>query len=235
MQFAELISGALTVLRANRIRTALTLLSIGIGVFSIMSVMTGLGALQSSIASGLSSLGANTFQIQKYPNNFDVGGHDRSRFRNRPNLTYDQAVRLTEVPTGAEHIGIESWSFGYDVKYGNTATDPNVAVAGETPSGFPTNHWIVENGRAVSESDVALSRMVAVLGADLASSLFPPNIDPVGKTVRLNGMRYTVIGVLESRGGLFGNKDRYFIIPISTFFAEFGRNRSVNIMVQAPN
>ncbi len=233
MNVGESIATAWAMLRGNRLRSFLTLLSIAIGVFSIISVMTSLGALQNSIEGGLSALGANTFQVQKYANNQGGGPGWRMRVRNRQDITYDQGRAVLERTRGARSIGLEVWKFGVEVRWRNRVTNPNVSVAGETPGGLPTNQWDIDRGRPITQSDLDLTRKVVVLGSDLVRILFPPSYNPVGETVTLGGVRYKVIGTLMARGGLFGNQDRYFIIPITTFFERFGKNRSIHIMVQA--
>jgi putative ABC transport system permease protein len=235
MRLGEHISTVILTLKGNRLRSVLTLASIAIGVFSIISVMTALGALRNSIESGLSMLGANTFQVQKYAGDIGGGPRWRERNRKRKDITWEQAQAVLQRTTGASHIGVEVWTMGYAVQWNNRITNPNIAVAGETPGGFNTNQWEIENGRAITQSDIDLTRKVVVLGHDLARTLFPPSLNPVGETVRLRGVRYNVIGTMKNRGGLFGNQDRYFILPITTFFEQFGRNRSVHIMAQAPS
>ncbi|MDT8323863.1 MAG: ABC transporter permease, partial [Bacteroidota bacterium] len=233
MQIGESIATAWQVLRGNKLRSFLTLLSIAIGVFSIISVMTSLGALQNSIEGGLSALGANTFQVQKYPNNQGGGPGWHTRMRNRRDLTYAQGLQVLERTRGAKHIGLECWKFGMEVRWRKTITNPNIAVAGETPGALPTNQWEIDRGRSIMQSDLDLTRKVVLLGYDLARVLFPPSYNPVGETVSLAGVRYKVIGTLKSQGGFFGNQDRYFVIPITTFFERFGKNRSIHIMVQS--
>ena len=235
MQIGESIATAFQTLRGNRLRSFLTLLSVAIGVFSIISVMTALGVLQNSIEGGLSQLGANTFQVQKHSNEMGGGPGWRDRTRNRKDITWAQGQTVLRRTQGAKTIGVESWTFGMPVTWRNKKTDPNIAVAGETPGGLPTNQWDVDLGRGLMQSDLDLTRKVVVLGADLAGVLFPPSFNPVGETVQLKGVRYKVIGTLKSRGGMFGNQDLYFIEPITTFFEQFGRNRSVHIIVQAPS
>ncbi len=235
MQTGESISAAFRTLRGNRLRSFLTILSVAIGVFSIISVMTSLGALQFSIEGGLSALGANTFQVQKYENMHGGGPDWQSRSRNRKDLTYEQGLAVVERARGAKLIGLEVWKFGIEVRWRNRKTDPNVSIAGETPDGLPTNQWEIDLGRGITPSDLDLTRKVVVLGSELVKALFPASYNPVGETVSLGGVRYTVIGTLKPQGGLFGNQDRYFIIPITTFFERFGKNRSIHIMVQAPS
>ena len=233
MNIGESISTSWEMLRGNKLRSFLTLLSISIGVFSIIAVMTSLGALQNSIEGGLSALGSNTFQVQKYANSDGGGPGWRMRSRNRKDLTYDQGLAVLEHTRGARTIGLEVWKFGFEVRWRNRVTDPNIAIAGETPGGLPTNQWEVDMGRPITQSDLDLTRKVVVLGADLVRILFPPSYNPVGESVIMGGVRYKIIGTLKPKGGLFGNQDRYFIIPITTFFERFGKNRSIHIMVQA--
>ena len=234
MAVIDTFSAAIRTIAANRLRAFLTVLSVSIGVFSIISVMTSIGALQYSIESGLSELGANTFQVQKNDQNMGGGPGWRDRFRNRKELSYAQGLLVEKNLHGAKNIGLESWHFGVDVMWKNIKTDPNISVAGETPGGLPTNQWEVESGRGITQSDLDLTRNVVVLGAEVARKVFPPSLNPVGEKVRMGGSEYTVIGILKDRGGLFGNQDRFFIVPITTFFERFGKNRDIHIMVQTP-
>lgn len=233
MQIGESVFTAFVTLRGNRLRSFLTLLSVAIGVFSIISVMTSLGALQYSIEGGLSALGVNTFQVQKYDNMHGGGPDWQSSMRNRRDLTYAQGLTVARRVQGARLVGIESWKFGVAVTWKNRTTDPNISVAGENPDGLPTNQWEIDFGRGITQSDLDLNRKVVVLGSELTTALFPPSYNPVGETVVMGGVHYKVIGTLKAQGGLFGNQDRFFVIPITTFFERFGKNRSVHIMVQS--
>src|SRR5207302_5680114 len=100
MQFKDIIAMALSSLGANKLRAALTMIGITIGVFSIISVMTAIGALQNSIESGISFLGSNIFQFAKYPVNIDAGGETKKKYQNRRNITYRQALRYYELLRG---------------------------------------------------------------------------------------------------------------------------------------
>ncbi len=235
MSWTENFNAALHTLKGNRLRASLTLLSVAIGVFSIISVMTSIGALQNSIESGLSMLGANTFQIQKYPNDMGGGPGRRERFRNRMDITWKQGIELVKRAEKPLRIGLESWHFGATVGWRNKRTDPNIPVAGETPEGLLTNQWEIEYGRSLTQSDIDLARPVVVIGPGILDRLFPTAVNPVGETVRMKGRDFTIVGVMRDRGGLFGRRDNYFIIPISTFFHMYGSNRSLHIMVQAPS
>src|ERR1700732_2302834 len=91
MQFREIISMAMQSLGANKLRSGLTMMGITIGVFSVISVMTAIGALQSSIENGISFLGSNIFQFAKYPANMSASGNVKKKYENRRNITYRQA------------------------------------------------------------------------------------------------------------------------------------------------
>src|SRR3979409_2435055 len=100
MRFREIIAMALSSLGANKLRSALTMIGITIGVFSVISVMTAIGALQNSIENGLSFLGSNLFQFAKFPANIDPSGDVQKKYRNRRNITYRQALRYYELMEG---------------------------------------------------------------------------------------------------------------------------------------
>jgi len=227
---------ALGAIKANKLRSSLTLLGIVVGIFSIISVMTAMGVLRNSIEEGIMQLGANTFQLQKFPAGGPGGGRERWRFRNRKNITYEQASQVREKATLAEAVGIEAWEFGKIVWWNGEKTNPNVQLAGENVEGLPTNDWRVGNGRGITNEDLDLSRRVIVFGKPVTDKLFPPSVNPVGEEVRIDGSLYQIIGVLEAKGGaLGGNQDNLVIIPITTFFQKYGKDKDIHIMVKALN
>ena len=140
--------------------------------------MTALSVLRNSIEEGITQLGANTFQIQKFPASF--GDNHRGHFRNRKDITYEQALQVKEKATLAEAVGIEGWQFGRVVFWQGQKTNPNVQICGENPEGVVTNDWVIESGRSFSDAELDQARMVAVLGRPVVEKLFPPYVDPVG-------------------------------------------------------
>ena len=232
----EALRMALSAIRTSKLRSLLTLLGIAVGVFSIISVMTAVGVLKNSIEEGMTQLGANTFQIQKYPA-FQTGPHDHRRFHNRKDITYEQGLEVREKATLAAAVGLEVWENGKTMVWRGAKTNPNVTLLGENVDGITTNDWIVESGRPLSNTDMELARPVIILGRAVVDKLFPPSINPVGETVRIDGNVYQVIGVFAKKGSaLGGNQDSFGAIPISTYMDNYGRHRrSVNIMVKALN
>jgi putative ABC transport system permease protein len=226
---------ALSAVRGNKLRAGLTMLGIVVGVFSVMTVMTAMGVLRNSIEEGLTQLGANTFQIQKHDMGFG-SGHDQ-RYRNRKDITYEQATAVARKSTLAEAVGLEAWQFGKIVWWEGRRTNPNVSLAGENPEGLVTNNWIVKDGRGLNAEDFNLGRPVIVMGSAVVERLFPAGFSPVGQRVKIDAAVYEVIGVFDTKGSaLGGNNDNFCAIPLTAFFEQYGRHsRSINIMVKALN
>jgi putative ABC transport system permease protein len=233
MLFQEILGIAFAAIRTNKLRSILTLLGIVVGVFSIIGVMTAMGVLQRSIESDLSGLGANTFQVQKFPNTMGGGHRERSQFRNRKDITFEQAMELKERATLAQFIGIEALESGKKLKSSYTETNPDVLIYGENPDGLVTNNWMVEDGRGISDDDVEHQRNVICLGAKVAKKLFPHSF-ALGNFISIEGTKYEVVGVFEERGSAMGgNQDNHVAIPITAMRNKFGKERSYNIMVKA--
>ncbi len=235
--FRETIKMALSSLGVNKLRSGLTMIGITIGVFSVISVMTAVGALQNSIENGISFLGANIFQFAKYPANVSAGGEVRKKYQNRRNVTYRQALRYYELMEGnASEICLKS--FAYEVKgqavYNGVKTTPSLLIVGANRSFLTANAFTLGYGRNINDEDVALSRRVIVVGKIVEKRLFPHET-PIGKVIRMNGHVYTVIGVMAEKGTAFGqSQDEICVMPITRFFEDFGEaRRTVNIATQA--
>ncbi|MFI5144722.1 MAG: ABC transporter permease [Ignavibacteria bacterium] len=235
MNLKDSIISALTSIRSNKLRASLTLLGIIIGVFSIIGVMTLLDALQKGIDSGLSQLGSNTFQVQKFPALFTGGPGKWRKYENRKDITLEQAFRLKELATEYKFIGLEDWAGGKTVKYDKYQTNPNISIGGVTTEFLATNSYTLEGGRFFTEQDINTTRMICVLGTDVIDKLFP-NTNPLGKTVEADGFKLEVIGTLASKGQNLGqSSDNLVLVPIRTMDKMYGarKNRSVNIAIMA--
>mgnify|MGYP001596247663 FL=1 len=230
MQLQESFSLAISTIKGSKLRSTLTLLGISVGVFSIIGVMSSLGVLQNAIESSLSELGSNTFQIQK----FDVvefGPPDLNK-RNRKNITFEDGEEFIERMKFAKSIALESWFGQKQIVNGKKSTNPNISITGEMPEGFITNNFNLETGRIFTNDELRYSNNVTVIGKQVIDKLFPFE-DPIGKEIKIEGIKYKVIGTLKSKGGLFGgNQDNIALIPLTTGLNQFGSERSLNIMVQ---
>ncbi len=225
---------AMNALAAHKLRSALTLVGVLIGVFSIIVVMTAMRVLQNNIESELSQLGANTFQVQKWPGIYFGGPDGFEKFWRRKNITYAMGLQVKEKATLARTIGIESRFWVGEISSKYQKTPPNVGLFGAIPGGFPARNWNVKEGRALLDSDIASAHDVCVLGSGLAETLFPYG-SPLGERVKFDGINYTVVGVLEKKGSSLGNdQDNFAVIPLTTGLNRFGRVwRSLSILVQA--
>lgn len=234
MRIDQLFSISFQSILNNKLRTSLTILGVVVGIFSIIVIMTIITMLQNSIEGGLSMLNKNTFQIEKFDRTQGRGpGHDRS-WRNRKDITINEAKKLKEVLTEAKYVGAEQWQMGKVIRFGNKETNPNISVSGQTLDGVRTNNWKVEDGRDLRDSDILNSTYVCILGQDVVEKIFP-NMNPLGQTIRVDGKPLRVIGVFERQPTMFGqSNDNFVVIPITTWQSFYGKySTSVNIMVTA--
>jgi putative ABC transport system permease protein len=222
----------------NKLRSVLTLVGIVAGVASIIAVMTAISVVQSTMEKEMSVLGAQVFQVQKWPAGFNSDAERRKAMR-RPPLTVGNANTIREQVSTVDLVGAEIWEFGFAVEYRGESTNPNSSICGGTPEYPPNNTHYVGQGRNISNIDVRNHHKVAVIGFGIGQELFPFT-DPVGKEVRIDGRKYRVIGVFDEKNSAFGGRfDQYVLIPVTTFldtYGMIGRNgfpRSVNITVRA--
>jgi len=234
-ELAESFRMGMGALAAHKLRSALTLLGVLIGVFSIIVVMTAMRVLKANIESQLSRMGSQTFMIRKMPIVlFDSPEGGFEKFRRRQNITVAQVRRLQDRATLPASIGMETslWSGQLETRHAKTA--PNVSVQGETAGSFPARSWNIAEGRPLMDIDVDDSRDVCVLGNKVAQTLFPHS-SPLGERLKIDGINYTIIGVIEARGGsVGGDQDNFVVVPITTGMNRYGRwSRSVNVLVSA--
>lgn len=234
MKLRETVIQAAYSLRANKLRSWLTALGVAVGVFSIIAVMTALQAVDRSVASGLSSLGTNTFEIQKYPASFFFGGHGRARFINRPNITYNEGLAFKKLMAGkVKNVGLQVSSSGNLATYANLTTNPDVTLFGADENFATANGFDIATGRNLTENDILYSKNVAVIGQDLLSTLFPSGENPLDKSIKVNGKVYRIVGVFMKKGAAFGqSQDNLITIPISRYLAHINVKRSLSVTVE---
>jgi putative ABC transport system permease protein len=234
IRLGDLITGALYALKSNKLRSGLTTLGIVIGVGAVVAMMAMTSGFQTYVNEQFSGLGSNTFQIQKRPHMRLGGGRRMSKWRLRKDITVANADAVRNHDELARFVGAELWSFGGKVRSRYGETNPSVIVAGGTPEFATNNGYDIAQGRTLNAFDVLHERNVVVLGADVAANLFPHS-SPVGQHVVFSGRRFSIIGTFASKGSFFGmgSRDNYMLIPITAFIRIYGKNRSVNITVQA--
>ena len=239
MRLRDTLHMSMGTLLSNKLRSTLTLVGIVAGVASIIAVMTAISVVQSTMEREMSVLGAQTFQVQKWPAGGFHSDADRRRAMRRPPLTLKDAAAIRERVESVDLVGSELWDFGFVVEYNGESTNPNVSICGGTPEYPQNNTHYVGLGRNISPIDVMGARNVAVIGYALGKKFFP-FVDPIGKMIRVDKRKYEVVGVFDEKKSAFGaGYDNYVLIPVSTFIKTYGltdRNgfpRSVNITVRA--
>ena len=139
--------GALT---AHKLRSALTLLGVLVGVFSIIVVMTAMRVMQKNIEAEISRLGSLTFVVQKWPGIYFGGPDGFEKFWRRKSITLAQCMQVQERATLAQSVGLETWFWGGQAVSRYEKTPPNVELSGATPGTFVAKNWIVAEGRDLS-------------------------------------------------------------------------------------
>jgi putative ABC transport system permease protein len=223
MNIKESLRIAVGSLAANKLRSALTMLGIIIGVAAVIALMgVGRGA-SAAIDSQINSMGTNLLFVS--PGSTSESGV-RTAQGSAQTLTYEDALALSDpanlpaVAAVAPQVG----AFGQVVYMGNNV---NTQVVGVTADYGPVRNYTAEYGEFITDANVQAKASVAVLGANVAAELFPDGQDPVGQTVRINNIPFKVTGVLEAKGGSgFGNQDDQVLVPITTAMARLSRSRS---------
>ncbi len=235
MNILESILLAFDAVRSQKLRSSLTLLSIGIGVFGIISATSIMGALQQAVNGQLADLGENSLLIQRTPSiNF---GTNWAKMRKRKNITYQQAKEFRDKMASTNLIAISNEAPGYTIKAGQLSSNPDVTLIGIDDLYFAVNAVSVSSGRPITESEVNTSRPVVIIGQDIVTSLFPAT-DPIGQQVTIKNQKFSVIGVLEPKGGVMGqSQDNRVLIPITVFnkYYTWEWDASVDISVKATN
>jgi len=235
MEFREIMVMALASVGANKLRSALTMLGITIGVFSVISVMTAIGAMQASIESGLTLFGSNIFQFAKYPVTVNAGGRGSRKYENRRDINYRQATHYAELMEGnAAEVCLKVFDAGKQAVYNGVKTTPSLTIVGTNKSFLVANAYSLAYGRNLNDEDVALARRVIVVGRQIEQRLFPHE-SPIGRVIKLGGHTYTVVGVMGERGTAFGqSQDDIATMPITRYFEDYGSaNKTINVATQS--
>ena len=232
MEWMDSIRIAFESIRRNKLRSSLTLIGMIIGVTSIIGIMTAIDAIQAYMEDSLSVLGSTVFQAQKYPA-MQVGMHARAKYRNRKDLLVEHADAIRDRAKFVSNVGAEDWMFGKSFRFENETTDPVFMLAGGTIEFSVNNGYFISEGRFLTNTDVEYVKNVIVLGQDIVDALFPFTY-PLGKTVKVDGRKFEVIGILEEQGTRMGqSQDNIAVIPLTMYQKMYGKDGSINITVSA--
>jgi putative ABC transport system permease protein len=213
MNLIEIIEESISVLRTNKLRTALSALGIIIGIGSVIALMTLGQASQLSVRQRIQSLGSNLLTIR--PGNQQQGFLRGSNSSNKTlKLSDAEAIIQSNRVTTVDSVASE-YSSRIQVSYERNNT--NVQVSGVTENYFKIRNIEIDLGNSISLTDNINVSKVAVLGTTVVTDLFGENVNPLGKGIRINGISYTVTGVTKSKGaGGFNSSDEAIFVPLTT-------------------
>jgi putative ABC transport system permease protein len=218
LSWIENIRFALGAMRAQKLRTFLTLLGVVAGVATVIMMVSFVAGFDRSVSQAFSRFGTQLVQFQKYEPRFGGGpGGPPEEQRNRRDLTLDDAAALKRLASLAGAVSPERY-YGRPVEVRTRREIANSpSIVGATPEYVLANDSSVRDGRFLIDADVRHAARVAVIGTDVADALFPHQ-DPIGRAITIDGRSYQVIGVRDKKGAFFGgSNDNLIIIPISTF------------------
>lgn len=212
--FVENTKIALGSIRAQLLRTILTVLIIAIGIMALVAILTVVGALKNTMAANFASMGANTFKISRYDFSEELQASQNKKIN--PNISFKQAQNFKE--TYAYPFAISSVYFTAtttaEVKFNNIKTDPKVNVLGIDEHFTTTKGLTITDGRGLSEIDIVNQVAVCVIGVDLQKSLFADGL-ALNRIISIRGHKFKVVGVLKEIGSTFGNnEDNRMLIPL---------------------
>ena len=219
---SESFAFAMNALRTNKLRTLLSLLGVTIGIFSIIAVLAAVDSLDKKIKKDLSSLDKNTIYLAKF--SFAPSDVPRWKQDQFPDVNYEEYLYLKDNLVDAQQLAYQFFVRPEIVKHDEkTVSDVNVV---------PVSYEFIDiqglefsEGRFYNESESNSGSAVAVIGDEIANSLFGTS-NAIGKTIRLYGQRLTVIGVLKKQGaGLFGDSDDTSVfLPVNFLRKMYGDN-----------
>ena len=231
--FRENLKIAINSIKTQLLRTILTVLIIAIGITALVGILSAVSALENTISSDFSSMGANTFNIQRYEFNTQRQSGSEARKIN-PVISYRNVKDFEEnynfpyTKTSISFVGTRN----AEVKYENKKTDPEVTILGVNENFIQNSGLEVNDGRELNYFDVLNSNTVCVIGSDLAKSILS-DVNPIGQTISIRGAKFKVVGVLKSKGATFGNnQDLRVLLPLQkarTIFTNPDINYSLSI------
>lgn len=227
---SDLLGLAVKSLLENRLRASLTLLGLAIGVMSLITVMTVIQGANDYVATRIANLGSNVLQVTKLAN-ISEGIDAFVRSFRRKDITWDDYQAARVRVGSALRAGARASSLTV-ARYADNSVD-DCAVEGCTASMIDIGTREIEDGRFYTDQEQRFSRRVCVIGWDLRDKLFPGE-DPLGKTLKVGDAPYLVVGVCKQLGNVVGvSQDNFVMVPISSFFKQYGQRRSLDIFFQA--
>lgn len=212
---------ALDTLYRNKLRSALTILGVTVGVVTVLAMVSIIQGLNRSFAEQIESLGSNTIFISKFDPSF--GRPPGQEERQRKELTIADADALNQELTAAVGVSPIQRELAVTIRYKEKQSDTPILI-GATPDYEFTNSQYISYGRFVTDADLRERTNTVILGRDLVKALFPNGDDPIGAELKIDGHQFHVVGVMGELGSFFGqSRDNIAFIPLTTMAKYYPR------------
>jgi|SRR6185369_10180231 len=218
-------------LAINKLRTGLAMLGIVIGIGSVITLISLGQATSQQVQNQIQSLGANLLTVNP---GFQTTGAVRGASGGGTTLTYDDAKAIGTDPS-ITTVADVSPELASRTQVTTGQANSNVQIIGSTPTYLSVHKVTIDQGSFLTDQDVTSMRKVAVLGPQVVSDLFGDGANAIGKTIRMEGQTFTIIGVTVSKGGTgFFNQDNVVFVPLTTAQKQlFGHNYLSSIALEA--
>lgn len=249
MKTVDSIALSYNTIKSNRLRTAITVIIIALGIMALIAIITAVEAVNQSLTQSFSTMGANAFSIRFKERNIQLGGGpNRNRVKKSTRksiaskkssegkpITYDEARIFKKQYSFPATVGIAlSGPSGIIVNTDSKKTNPDIRVLGGDENYLQLNGYELSNGRDFNESDVETGRSVCVVGNVIAQKLFGENTErAIDKVITVSNSKYRIIGILKDKGSsAFMNADKVVITTYNNIRRIYGsENKSYNIAV----
>lgn len=215
MNFLEVLLLAYRSVRTNIVRTVITCCIIGFGIMALVGILTAVDGLKSYLAKSFSSMGAGTFKIRNRSLGFNLDSDDETAPKVFRSITYLEAQQFKnkfndKYSTSIQYIGNQ----GSTVKYSDKKTNPNIIVFGSDENYLTNESYSLIKGRNFTTTELSTGSNVVILGFTVAKKLFGKNYSLEEKVVRIDDIKYKVIGVLDEKGSSFITTDNMVLISL---------------------
>lgn len=216
MNFPEILSLAFRSVRTNIVRTVITCCIIGFGIMALVGILTAVDGLKSYLSNSFSSMGANTFKIRNRSLGFNLDADNDEAPKVFRNITFLEATEFKnkfsdKFPTSVQYLA----SRGSTAKFIDKKTNPNILVLGSDENYLGNESYNLVQGRNFSNVELKLGSNVALVGYAVAKKMFGTDQDISDKVIRLDDVKFKVIGVLNEKGSSFITTDNIVLIPLN--------------------
>ena len=229
----EIVRMAWDNVKSQRLRTGITASIIAIGITALVGILTSVSALRSSMIDSFQSFGANVVTV--YGGRWAPKQSDPSEWVYQPKIEYRHARLFKEKMAGKGTVSINGTAASnVEVKSEYDKTDPNIRLVAGDENYLEMSGFKADQGRFFSNEENESGRKVAVIGPDIVKKLFPSG-KPIGQYISVNGLRYQVVGTVQSRGSIMGmSQDNLVFIPLQTARADYPSFTSFTVSVVPP-